>query len=220
VLVPEPFVALDLASGPGTISRRILAHFPEARCIALDLDPVTLAMGRATLGDAGGRLRWVEADLMADWRGALGEEQVDAVLSTTALHWIPSEHLVRLYRELGSLVRPGGLFLNGDNFAFAPNLPSFNQLRQWKKDTHWSDESFKERGQETWAEWWEALGREPAAQPLIAERERRFGWMKGVNSEWQQPIWDVHIAALKDAGFREAGAIWQHLDNRVLMAVR
>lgn len=31
---------------------------------------------------------------------------------------------------------------------------------------------------------------------------------------------EVHQAALRNAGFREVDVIWQHLDNRVVMAVR
>jgi hypothetical protein len=30
---------------------------------------------------------------------------------------------------------------------------------------------------------------------------------------------DVHVAALRDAGFREVGTIWQALSDRVLLAV-
>jgi SAM-dependent methyltransferase len=220
-LLPEEFVALDLASGPGTISRRLLKRFPRARCVAVDLDPVLLAMGQGALGTVDGRLRWVEADLKsADWLTALGEERVDAVLSTTALHWLPAEHLIRLYRELGGLVREGGLFLNGDNMRFGPELPSFNALTQWRRDRLWSAESFSARNQENWEQWWDALAKEPDAAPLLAERERRFGWMKEVNRGWVAPIFDVHVAALRDAGFREAGTIWQSGTNRVLMAVR
>jgi hypothetical protein len=44
--------------------------------------------------------------------------------------------------------------------------------------------------------------------------------MKEVNTGWTQPIFDVHVAALRDAGFREVGTIWQSVTNRVLMAVR
>jgi hypothetical protein len=34
------------------------------------------------------------------------------------------------------------------------------------------------------------------------------------------PSFDVHEAALRDAGFREVGVIWQRFDNRVLLGVR
>jgi trans-aconitate methyltransferase len=221
VLLPPAFTALDLACGPGTISRRILARFPEARCIALDLDPVLLTMGHGALGDAGGRLRWVEANLMDDgWADALGVEQVDAVLSSTALHWLPGPPLVALYERLGALVRPGGVVINADNMQEPSELPSFRKLNAYWKERRTSEEAIAARGVESWKAWWDALAEEPAARQLLDERARRFGWMDGINRTWEQPIFDVHVAALRNAGFREVGTIWQSLTNRVLLAVR
>ena len=86
-LLPESFIALDLACGPGSISQRLLARFPQACSVAVDIDPILLLLGRQVLGDMQGRLRWVEADISEpSWYSQLGEEQVDAVVSTTALH--------------------------------------------------------------------------------------------------------------------------------------
>jgi hypothetical protein len=34
------------------------------------------------------------------------------------------------------------------------------------------------------------------------------------------PGFDAHVAALRDAGFREVDRIWQALANRVVLAVR
>jgi len=48
-LLPASFVALDLACGPGSISQRLLARFPDAQAIAVDIDPVMLAVGRGAL---------------------------------------------------------------------------------------------------------------------------------------------------------------------------
>jgi hypothetical protein len=31
---------------------------------------------------------------------------------------------------------------------------------------------------------------------------------------------DLHLAALRDGGFREVGVIWQSMGNRVLLAMR
>jgi hypothetical protein len=52
---------------------------------------------------------------------------------------------------------------------------------------------------------------------LFAEREQCFTWHQ---AERHRPIFALHEAALRDAGFREVGVIWQRLDNRVLMALR
>lgn len=217
-LLPDSFVALDLCCGPGAISQRLLARFPQARCIAADLDPVLLAMGQAVLGEMAGRLRWVEVNLIEqpDLAKVTGEAQIDAVLSTTALHWLPVEHLVGLYRQLGSLIRPGGVFLNGDNINVDASLASFQRVAEAVKQQQQA-EAFEKQGVENWEQWWTALAAEPAIQPFLVERERRFTWRP---DKIIAPTLEVHEAVLRDAGFREVGVIWRHFDNHILMAVR
>lgn len=98
-LLPPDFIALDLACGPGAISQRLLARFPQARTIALDYNPVLLHLGQQVLGTMGGRISWINQSLAEpSWTEPvqaaivpLGRPQLDAVLSTTALHWLPIE---------------------------------------------------------------------------------------------------------------------------------
>lgn len=214
-LLPEHFVALDLACGPGSISQRLLARFPQARSVAVDIDPVLLLLGEQALGDMQGRLRWVEADISEpSWHSQVGEKQVDAVVSTTALHWLHAGELVELYRQLGELVRPGGVFLNGDGFGFAPHLPSFNTVTEHGQ-AQWTARA-SAAAKEDWEQWWEALRRESGMELFFAERARRFS----TKTRPAATLVDVHLAALRNAGFREVDVIWQHLDNRVVMAVR
>jgi SAM-dependent methyltransferase len=216
-LLPGSFVAVDLACGPGSISARLLARFPGARAVAVDVDPVMVALGKGALGTAGGRLRWVEADLAAPgWFDALGEAPVDAVLSSTALHWLGPDELTRLYAGVSRLLRPGGLFLNADTVAYGPASPTFGRLDRDVLDQLWSDAAFAARGIETAEQWWEAFSAEPAAAPLLAARARRFAGKQRP----APPDVDFHLAALRAAGFREVGTIRQVLSDRVLMAVR
>jgi SAM-dependent methyltransferase len=229
VMLPPEFLAVDLGCGPGSLARRLLDRFPGARCLAVDLDPVLLAMGQAVHGTIGGRLTWVDADLReADWAGRLGTTRVDAVLSTTALHWLPSDMLARLYRQLGGLVREGGVFLDGDTIRFGPALPSFRQLGA-TLEQRIRERAHTHRGVEDWEGWWAALEAEPAAAELFAERRRRFAWRNlepGKRFSAQpsdgltSPIIDFHEAALHNAGFREVRVVWQRMEDRVLLAVR
>ena len=217
VLYEGEFVALDLACGPGSISQRILNRFPKARCVAIDFDPVLLQIGQGALGDQNGRLRWVEADLyQSDWVNALEENRFDAVLSTTALHWLPPEHLLSVYKQLGDLVRPGGVVLNGDHIDFALHMETFQNIATTVKERR-KKISFEQPGVEDWEQWWKALKDEPALETLLAERDGRFAPRK---RSWKKPVYEIHEAALRDAGFREVGIIWQNMDNRVVMAVR
>lgn len=217
-LLPASFVALDLACGPGSISQRLLHRFPAARAIAVDIDPVLVAIGRGALGSVGGRLRWVEVDLESpDWLSALGEARIDAVLSATALHWLQPEPLARVYRDLGRLLPPGGLLLNADHMAFGSALPTLDRVSQGVLDDEWTDAAFAARGIETAEQWWASLASEPAFASLLAERTERFA---GMQRQESPPGFEEHVAALRDAGFREVGTIWQVLANRVLLAVR
>ena len=215
--LPEEFTAVDLASGPGSLSQRLLDRFPKARCIAVDLDPVLMALGQGSLGDMGGRLRWVEVDINEEsWVESLDVEQVDAILSTTALHWLPVERLINLYRQLSQLIRPGGVPLNGDHMSFAANMPGFNQVAEAVKDRRRST-FFNEQGIENWQGWWDALRSEQGLKDLFKQRDRRFVWREDV---WADPGYELQVAALKEVGFAEVGTIWQNMDNRVLMAIR
>jgi trans-aconitate methyltransferase len=216
-LLPERFVALDLACGPGSISQRLLERFPHARSVALDFDPVLLLLGQKELGDMQGRLRWVEADLRdTEWHTQLGEEQVDAVLSTTALHWLPASMLVQVYQRLGKLVRPGGVVLNGDEFEFGQHMPGFRKVAEFAQEKM-GREIATRSDVEGWREWWENLKREPGMEDLFVERQRRV--IEGSHHD-SHAIVELHEAALRDAGFREIGVIWQHMGNRVVMGVR
>ena len=217
VLFPGSFVAVDLACGPGSLSQRLLTRFPRANCIAVDLDPVLLALGRSVLGEMQGRLHWSELDIREPgWHTRLGETQVDAVLSTTALHWLPPETLVSVYQELTALIRPGGVFLNGDHSGFAPHLPTFSSVATTMRERR-EAQAFGQGKGENWRQWWDALQGEPGMQDLLAERERRFAWR---TPDEQELVLALHEAALQQAGFHEVGVIWQNMDNRVLMAVR
>jgi SAM-dependent methyltransferase len=214
-------VVLDIACGPGAISQRLLDRFPTARSFAVDLDPVLLAIGQGALGDMGGRLTWMQENLNDDaWVEHLSEKlagrQLDAVLSTTALHWLSPGTLARVYRELGHLMRPGGVFLNGDHMAYAPDRPTIREMALKLRASR--REATQATGNvEDWERWWQAIAANPALKEVFAERERLFSWR---DRKWVSAGLDFQRGALFNAGFREVDTIWQKLDNRVLMAVR
>jgi trans-aconitate methyltransferase len=227
------FLALDLACGPGAISQRLLCRFPAARAVAVDVDPVLLAIGQGALGSAHGRLRWVDADLRdPDWVASLGAESFDAVLSTTALHWFLPEELAILYRQLGALVRPGGVLLIGDNMPFNAQLPGFSKICQIVTARR-HDQAFTQHGTENWDQWWVSLRQHsPELTTLLEERTQRFGYeptsqhyadqlvAKSNGLSTRSPTMSFHAGALREAGFREVGIIWQDFDDRVFLAVR
>jgi len=115
---PDPLV-LDIGCGPGSLGVRLLARLPRATVIGIDADPVSLTLGRAAYSGVPG-LRFADLDLrVPGWtaRLGLGTRAPDAAVSTTALHWLPEPELRAMYAELASVLRPGGLLLDGDHFT-------------------------------------------------------------------------------------------------------
>jgi len=209
---PAPHV-VDLGSGPGSLARRLLERIPGARVTAIDMDPVLLAIGSKALGDLGGRLAWLDADLRSRWTVA-GGHRVDAAVSTTALHWLQPEPLAALYRHLATVLRPGGAFLNGDSMAFPSSEPRLAAAAAAMREAR---PHSVPAGAESWEDWWEAVGQDPGLAAEVAERGRRHH---------DHPAHDhplevgAHAAALRQAGFSEVDTLWQHLADRVLLAIR
>ncbi len=209
---PEPRV-LDLGCGPGSLSARVLERLPGATVVAVDADPVLLAIGRGALAGHT-TLRFADADLRSDWVGALPSAgPYDAAVSTTALHWLGLDQLVRLYHTLAGVLRPGGVFLDGDRLDFDHDQQAIaTGAREIRPEWPAAPE-----GAEDYDAWWAAAFAEPALSAEVAERARRAHTHPHDN---EAHSYEFHRAALFAAGFAEVGTVWQRLSNRVLIAVR
>jgi SAM-dependent methyltransferase len=210
---PDPLV-LDLGCGPGSLGVRLLARLPKAEVTGADADPVTLALGRAVYAD---RIRFVTADLrQPGWTERLSlDRQPDAVVSTTALHWLPVPDLRALYADIAALLRPGGLFLNGDHLRDAS--PVLAGLQQAIPELEYN-RRFPGGHDEKWQDWWDAAAEDRDLAPLVAERAALFP--PGGHGFTESALLSTHSGALRDAGFAEVGTLWQRGDSRLLCGVR
>ena len=213
---PDPLI-LDLGSGPGSLAVRLLTRLPSATVVALDADPMLLGLGAAAWRDLPG-LRFADADLRtAGWSAGLGlDRQPDAAVSTTALHWLTPPSLAAVYAELGRLLRPGGMVLNGDHLSEDADAPMLARLGRALIERE-ERRRFPGGHGETWTDWWAAAAADPDLAALYAERQARR-----VESEHHgAPAGrlSVHVDALRAAGFTEVGTLWQRGENRLLCAV-
>ncbi|OON80672.1 class I SAM-dependent methyltransferase [Streptomyces tsukubensis] len=206
-----PAVA-DLGCGPGSMAVRLSRRLPQARVIAVDMDPLLLELGR-TLEE--GMIRYVEAVIGEDgWTDALGLDQpLDAAVSTTAFHYLPAAVLQRVYTQLAAILRPGGVLVNADHLQqeAAADIAAHVGRRRATRQSAFAHED--------WESWWAAAERDPALTHLFNERRRRRG-SRGDTSAGNGLTLSRHTAMLRAAGFAQAGPVWQVGNSCVLVAVR
>ena len=208
-----PLRLLDLAGGTGTISLRALRRFPDAELTLVDLDPALLALAAAALRD---RVTIVTADLgRTDWHAALPHRRYDAVLTATALHWLPADRLATLYGEVHDLLRPGGLLVNADHMP-DDTLPKLTE-RLLDRARERRQARYAAGAALSWSQWWEQAERDEALGPLV--RQRHAIYPAGHSPEWNPPI-SWHLAALTKAGFTEVGTLWRGGPDAAVVAVR
>ena len=148
---------LDLGCGPGSLSFCALRHYPNARVVAVDFDPVLLTMGQGVVQEMTDRIQFVRADIrQADWWEPF-EETFDLVMSATALHWLNAENLARLYRRVYQALRPGGWFLNSDHVASddAEMQVRYRQMLRQRQQA-----AFRAAEVDDWDGFWQNLSRE------------------------------------------------------------
>lgn len=218
---PDP-VIVDLGCGPGSLAARLLDRLPAATVIAVDADPLLLALGRAVHGGRHG-LRFTDLDLREPgWSAALGlDGPADAAVSTTALHWLPPGALRAMYAELATVLRPGGLLLNGDHFTAAePGVARLGRALTERQQRRAAEAAAADPGGrgEGWSQWWEAAEADPGLAGLTEERNRR-AWSADHHGTESTTL-AAHVNALREAGFAEVGTLWQHGENRLLAAIR
>ncbi len=204
---------LDLACGTGSITDRLLRRFPAARSTGVDLDPALLAIARGYFAGED-RAAFVTADLKSPrWPAALPYPAYDAVVTATALHWLPSDRLRVLFGQLAALVRPGGVFLNADHMP-DPATPRINAAELALRLVRM--ERARAEGALDWSEWWKVAAADPVLAGPTAERFRIYG----DHADGDTPSADWYVRELRAAGFAEARTVWSSPADSMVLALR
>lgn len=206
-------VVLDLAGGTGSISLRLLRRRPDARTTLLDVDPVLLAIARASVD---GRTTIVSADLRhPGWTSSLPRGSYDAVVTATALHWFTAARLTELYAEIRDVLAPGGVFINADHMPDGDLPSTMEDLgRHWRARR---EALYATGAALSWDEWWVHVQRDPVLGPKLAERAAVFGSLHAV--DFSPPL-SWHVDALRGAGFGEVGVTWRGGQDAAVTARR
>lgn len=202
---------LDLGCGAGSLAWRALHIYPQAHVVAVDADPVLLAMARALRPDVADRVTFLPADLRHAAWWAPYEGAFDLVVSATALHWLDAAHLEQVFRRIYRALRPGGVFMNSDHVASddAHYQAMYRRLLQRQQEA-----AFRATGADSWTGFWDALA--TAWEAAAGEMPRGAADMWEGDDDGQPE--SVHRAALAAAGFARVTLHWRHLGDAIIGA--
>ena len=203
---------VDLGCGAGSLSERILKGIDECEVVAIDFDPTLLMLAEARLGKFGGRAKIILLDLREEsWTDCI-KSKADAIVSATALHWFSAEQLAKLYRQLGSILKPGGIFLNADHVA--SDSPAIQKAWEQHRETMRQEE--QHGSGDNWNEFFQAYG-EALKIDLDSIRQKVIGqWVaveEGLPLAW-------HIDRLRECGFASVDCFWRCDCDAVYGAIR
>ncbi|MGE0972283.1 class I SAM-dependent methyltransferase [Klebsiella sp. WOUb02] len=206
----EAFHAVDLACGPGSFSLRILQRFPAATVTAIDLDPLLLTLAKEALSEYQERIQFLSGDIAAADCFAAIADRPQAVVSSTAIHWLLPEQQVALYRNVFNLLDDGGMFINADHQRFDQRSPRQTLLARTHDDS--TQEKAWAAGVQDWDGWFAAASRYPE---LAAQLDARAAVFTDRPTPLATTV-EFQLAALRQAGFTETGTLWQFLDDYIV----
>lgn len=169
--------AVDLGCGPGNSTELLVARFPHARVLGVDLSEDMLAAARARLPG----VEFRRADI-AGWRE---ETPADVIFANASLQWVP-EHET-LFPALFAGVAPGGTLA----VQMPDNLdePTHRLMREIAADGPWAERMAgvaAERAERHGADWYYGLLAGQGARTIDIWRTTYFHPLGGAGAvvEW------------------------------------
>jgi ubiquinone/menaquinone biosynthesis C-methylase UbiE len=133
-----PLRGFEIGCGTGVSTLALLAKNAGLHLVAVDSSAKMLEQARGNLEEwaGAGRVEFIKADALDALR-AQGDASFDVVASNYATHNFPGDYRQRVVAEVFRVLKPGGLFLNGDRFALDDRAAHLaltqSEVRHWFK---------------------------------------------------------------------------------------
>lgn len=132
----RPLDVFEIGCGTGITTLALLLAREDAFITAVDNEPTMLAQARVHLAPWLARLRLLETDALRGLQ-ALPDASVDVVASGYTAHNFLQGYRTRVLAEIHRVLKPGGLFVNGDRYALddtqAHTRLTQDEVRHWFK---------------------------------------------------------------------------------------
>jgi cyclopropane fatty-acyl-phospholipid synthase-like methyltransferase len=191
----ESIVVADLGAGSGRLVQRLLVQFSNARAWLVDQSEPFLALAERKLQPFASRTSFIQRRLQDDWATELTEPP-NAIVSTSAIHHLEPVEKRALFSRCYAALKPGGLFINGDEYRPADDIAYRALLKDWSAhmyaalDAGRIPESFRQ----TIDNWY-------------GRNIRRFDEPKKSGDDCLETI-ETQVGYLREAGFASVEVAW------------
>jgi tRNA (cmo5U34)-methyltransferase len=198
--VPENPKILDIGSGYGDVTAEIIQRRPRSSAWLMDISDDMIRVSKCRFSK-NPDIHIIRYDLNEDILGATSEREFDSVVSCLALHHIAFEKRVGLYRSIREMLKPGCLFINGDQFRCASPVIERWEFNSWIKGIACR------------------IGKQRGTEPSFDEVKNTQLEICRRMEDKPGTIWDMQND-LREAGFRSVDCVWKYQNFAILVAVK
>jgi tRNA (cmo5U34)-methyltransferase len=201
----ESIVVVDLGAGSGRLVQRLLVKFSNVRASLVDQSEPFLALAERKLQPFASRTSFIQRRLQDNWAAELTTTP-DVIVSTSAIHHLEPQEKQSLFARCFDALRPGGRFINGDEYRPADDVAYRALLEEWS--AHMNEaismgripESFRA----TFDQWYDRNIRrfgesKKSGDDCLETIETQAGYLRaagfaGVEVAWADKLWAVVLA--------------------------
>lgn len=196
----EDIRVLELGSGTGNLTEKILQSFSRANVICMDGSSEMLNAAKSRLQNYGARVTFFQKNLEdPSWSASLGGYQV--VVSARTIHHLPDERKKALFRQIFGMLVDGGCFVNGDL------IKSKHEILNKKYEDLWASH-IKEKTREI-------LGIDRSME------EVRRKMREASDREGDKPATvEDQLTWLSEAGFKAVDCAWKYFHIAVIVGFK
>jgi tRNA (cmo5U34)-methyltransferase len=134
---------LELGTGTGETSRRVLPHHPDARLVGIDESAGMMAVARKVLPAES-----IEGFIVQGIEDALPDGPFDLVISALTIHHLDGPGKADLFERVARVMEPGAVFVMGDvvvpedpTDAVTPLTPEYDMPDRTEDLVAWLNEA-------------------------------------------------------------------------------
>ncbi len=173
----NPITVLDIGIGTGETAQRILHAFPACQIVGVDISPEMIDAAKLRLVKHGNQIQWITGNMF----DVNLPNQIDAVVSTLAVHHLTDEQKRSFYSKLYGRIKPGGVISIGDLVTFK------NPEKASKTEMEWKNFIFKNLGPEQGQYRFDEYKKGDIPAPL----EDQLEWLKEAGFENVSIDWEL-----------------------------